>query len=103
MEVPVEFNWWQGKDPKISKFRISGWRAVCTTLDLRVGQIIELDLDPADSTRLLLRVLSGGDTAPQLPEAAPLGVRSARQPMPGAPPEEPPIGATVKVRPKPKL
>lgn len=90
----MTLTWWEGRDPKDSKFRIVGWGAVCSQLGLSAGQVIELDPDPADSTRLLLSVLSA---AAQLPAAAPSAALPAEQPALESAAEDPPIGATVQV------
>lgn len=67
-----------------NRFRIKGWGAVCRQLGLREGHVIELGLDPADRTRLLLSVLPAAAAANQLPSSALAVARSAGQPAPEA-------------------
>lgn len=76
VEVPVELKWYKGHSPKL---HIAGWRVVRSQLGLRAGQVIELDVDPADRTRLLLRVLPAAGAAAQLPEPAPFAGLPERQ------------------------
>lgn len=55
---------WVASRPGNHRFYITGWFPLCVKLGLKVGHSIQLDVDPADHTRLQLSLLSEG-TCPE--------------------------------------
>lgn len=86
LEIPATMGWFMTAKRKVDRFRVLHWRSVCGQLgwDLSAGQSVQLELDPADSTRLLLSVLptttaAAAAAAARVPRAAPREVPASGQ------------------------
>lgn len=56
--------WTPGSKPGHRRLYITGWLPLCLKLGLNIGHSIQLDVDPADYTRLQLSLLPEG-TCPE--------------------------------------